>query len=250
MRRSLLAAAALVLAAVPAWAQSSASPLGKHTIPPGLILCADTPVTSIPVATLVVSGGHNADGRQSLVKGDAVVLGSGTNAGVAVGQRFVARRLKGTARSFPKVGFGAVLTGGLLTVTAVNEQTAMATIDYSCAPIEPGDYLEPYVEHTLPTRADDMAALQFDDRASILFGSTGRETFADGDVFSIDRGTGDGVMPGARFAIYRDGHNGLPLVHLGEAVVVEPLERTSKLILVSVIDAVTTGDVAIRRRQP
>lgn len=248
MRRPLLIATALVLAAAPLRAQTPTPPLGARTVPRGMVLCMDRPVTSVPVMSLVVAGGHNSDGRQSLVKGDSVVLGSGSAAGVAVGNRLVAHRLQGTVKNFPKKGYGAVHTGGLLTVTAVNEQTAIAMIDFSCGPIEPGDYLEPYVEHELPTSVDAMAEAQFSDRADILFGSGGRETFADGDVMSIDRGASDGVTMGARFAIYRDKHNGLPLVHIGEAVVVVPLERVSALVLVSVTDAVTTGDVAIPRR--
>ena len=40
--------------------------------------------------------------------------------------------------------------------------------------------------------------------------------FGDGDVFSIDRGTAHGVAAGARYAIYRDFHNNLPLVYMGE----------------------------------
>ena len=74
--------------------------------------------------------------------------------------------------------------------------------------------------------------------------------FGDGDVASIDRGTVNGVVAGSRYAIYRDFHNGLPLVYMGEAVVMSVNEQTSKVVVTSARDAVGPWDVAVPRRQP
>ena len=84
----------------------------------------------------------------------------------------------------------------------------------------------------------------------MLFGADHRENLGDGDVFSLDRGTAQGVTVGARFAIYRDPKDGMPLVHVGDAVVIDPSATTSKAVLVMVKDAVLAGDVAVRRRAP
>jgi hypothetical protein len=110
--------------------------------------------------------------------------------------------------------------------------------------------LEPYTEPTLPAAAAAMQRPDFSDRANVLFGADSRVTFGDGDVTSIDRGTLHGVVPGARYAIYRDLHNGMPLIHVGEAVVLVTSEQTSKLSVTRVIDAIQPGDIMVPRRLP
>lgn len=252
MRIGLLAAAALLLAAGPVPAQSGPQELGPRTLLPNHVLCSDLPVSAIPVPTLTVAGGHNADGRHTIVRGDTLVVNAGTSAGLAVGQHLVARRLQGSARQFPRTGegFGGVRTAGIVTLTAVSEATSLAHVDFSCDSIEPGDYLEAYVQPELPASVQPMGEPRFDDRATVLFGADRREIFADGDVLSIDRGTAQGVARGDRFSIYRDRQDGLPLFHLGEAVVVDPAEQTSKVVVVSVKDVIQAGDVVVARRAP
>lgn len=250
MRVVTFMAAALLLAAGPLWAQVPRQVTGPRTLRPAHLSCTDLPVATRPLTTLVVKGGHNADGHQSLTTGEVLVLARALDDGLAVGQRYTARRLHGGAAGFLRPGeeFGAVRNAGWVTITAVDDLHALAIIDFACDGIEPGDYLEPFVEVVLPTVADPLGEPQFDDRARILFGPDRRETFGDGDTLSIDRGTIHGVAPGARFAIYRDRRGGMPLVHIGEAVVMEPGELTSKVVLVSVTTFIEIGDVAVPRR--
>lgn len=250
MRRVILAVAGLVLASASVSAQTPVSALGYRTVAPHQVFCTDQPVATLPPTSLLVVGGHTTDGRASLATGDQLVIGGGSAAGISVGQRFAVRRIEGSLKEFPKKGqgFGAIRTAGVVTVTAVDADTAIARIEFSCDSIAPGDYLEPYVEPMLPSAASAMAAPQFSDRAKVMFGVDRRASLADGDVVSIDRGTAQGVTTGARFAIYRDHHDGLPLVEIGEAVVVEVLEDTSKVVLVSARDAIAEGDVAVPRR--
>lgn len=251
--RSVIACAALLLAASPsAWAQSRSPVTGPRTLRPHQISCTDLPAATLPAAVLVIKGGHNLDGHQNFTHGDVVVVGRTPDDGLAVGQRFAARRLQGGPARFPRTGegFGKVRTAGWLTVTAVDDTNALATVEFACDAIEPGDYLEPFTEVVLPTAADAMGEPQFAERAQILFGADGRLTFGDGDTFSIDRGMTQGVAVGARFAIYRDHHDGIPLVYLGDAVVMEAGELTSKVVLVIAKDVVEAGDVAIPRRMP
>jgi hypothetical protein len=101
-------------------------------------------------------------------------------------------------------GYGSVRTAGWLTVTAVDESSALAKIDFSCDSIEPGDYLETFAEPAMPERTADMAEPKFSDRARVLFGTDRRNNLGDGDLFSIDRGREQGIATGDRFAIYRD----------------------------------------------
>ena len=131
----------------------------------------------------------------------------------------------------------------------MNEWNARATVDFACDSINTGDYLDVYTEPPLPTTAAEFLMPDFDERANVLQGTDGKAIFADGDTLSINRGTVHGVVLGARYAFYRDRHDGMPLFHLGDAVVVELGELTSKAVVVRTNDAITIADVAIPRRR-
>ncbi|MGH9383793.1 MAG: hypothetical protein ACRD2N_05860 [Vicinamibacterales bacterium] len=231
----------------PSWtgAQTASSTLGRRTLLPAHVLCTDLPVTAVPSQKVLVRSGHNSDGRLSLSPGDVAVLSGGAPQGLSTGQRFLVRRLNAMNRDGD--GYGAVRTAGWLTVTAVDQQTALARIDFACDSIEPGDFLETFAEPALPEKSADMSEPRFSDRARVLFGADRRINLADGDIFSVDRGREQGVSPGDRLAIYRDPQNGSPLVHVADAVVLELSEKTSKAVLVMVRDAVHSGDLAFPR---
>ncbi len=251
--RSVIALAVYTLAAAsPLWAQTSTAVTGPRTLLPAHVSCTDLPAATLPVPTTYIKGGHNTDGHTRSTKGEVVVLNRTPDDGLQVGQRYFTRRLQGGPSRFPRQGegFGSLRNSGWVTVTAVDDLNALAVIDFACDGLEPGDYLEPYVELVLPTTAEPLGEPNFADRAKILFGADQRESFGDGDTFSIDRGTVHGVAAGARFAIYRDRKDGLPLVYVGDAVVMEQGELTSKVVLVRVKDIIAVGDVAVPRRTP
>lgn len=251
--RTVIVLAATLWAAAPAWAQSSLMVTGPRTLNSAHVMCTDLPAATKPAPTMIVKGGHNTDGHQTMYKGEIAILSRTADDGLQVGQHFFVRRLHaGPARGWPRTGegFGMVRTAGWVTVTAMDETNALATIDFSCDSIEQGDYLEPFSALELPTSADAMGAPNFEERANILFGTDTTTSFGDGDTLNIDRGTVHGVAPGARFAIYRNIQNGLPLVYVGDAVVLEQGELTSKVVLVRVKDVVQAGDVVVPRRNP
>ena len=105
-----------------------------------------------------------------------------------------------------------------------------------------------FADLTLPTAEATTAAPDFSERVPILPGLEGRLMFANGDTFSIARGAEHGVTAGAHYAIYRDRKDGKPLVHIGEAIVTEPSATASKLLLMTITDAVSTTDMAVPRR--
>jgi len=250
MRIPVLGAAALVLAAVPASAQVSGE-AGALQVTRQMVFCTDSPITALPTPKIVIKGIHDTENRTLAMNGP-VIIGRTPDDGLAVGQRYVAHRVQGDPKAFPRPGkgYGDLLTLGLLTITAVDDINALATVDTACWPVEPGDFLEPYVEQVLPTESAAMAPPDFSDRGKVLFGINNRVVFGDGDTFSIDRGTMHGVVPGARFAIYRDQRDGMPLIYVGEVVVLLPGEQTSKVALVKVVEGVHSGDIVVPRRQP
>ena len=135
-----------------------------------------------------------------------------------------------------------------MTITALDDANAMAHVDHACDVIEPQDYLTPYLEPVLPTPDATLPAPDFSERVQILRGLEGREMFADGDSFSIARGTDHGVTTGARFAIYRDRKDGRPLVYVGEALVTDPSATSAKMIVLKTTDVVEITDLAVPRR--
>jgi len=250
MRIGILATAAL-LTAIPVSAQGQVPKdvHGPRTLMPWMVACADTPVTSKPNPRMVLRGTRSSDNHAMATRGSEVNINRTPNDGLAVGQKYAIRRLQGNPMGFTREGelYGAVATVGFITITAIDQYNALANVDFACSSIMPGDYLDTYTAPALPTTAAAMIYPDFDDRANVLQGTDGRVIFGDGDTLSINRGTEHGATVGARFAFYRDRRDGMPLFYLGDAVVMELGERTSKLVVVHAVDAVTTQDIAVPR---
>lgn len=248
MRIRVIAAAVLALAAAPVFAQS-ADVHGPWTLSASYVMCTDLPISTRPTPRLVIKGPHTTDGRTAMVDG-LIVIARTPDDGLAVGQRYVAQRLVGGAKRFPRPGegFGDLRVTGFLTIKAVDDLNALASVDYACDLVEVGDWLEPFVDAPLPTTAAATAPPDFSDRGAVMFGLDNRTLFGHGDVVSIDRGTMHGVVPGARFAIYRDRRDGMPLIHIGEVVVMTPGEQTSKVVVTVASDGIEAGDIVVPRR--
>jgi hypothetical protein len=257
MRTTTLFLALTGLASTVAGAQSlptpAASPsLGPLTLTPGLLACVDLPTTTSTATDLRVLGLHNGDRRASAARGDLVVLNGGTPQGVAIGRQYFARRLKKPLNHEPVTAANpaAVATTGWLTVVSADTQYALARIDRSCVAVEAGDYLEPYVEPTLPETVSESGRTDFTALGRVLFGRGRRSSFGAGDVFSIDRGQSKGITPGTRVAFYRDRHNGTPLVELGEGIVIEVSAETAMVVLERAAMDIRSGDYYGVRGQP
>jgi hypothetical protein len=244
MRHALVVA--ILGMAIPSLA--SAQGLGPRTLLPMHVACADIAVTTAPTGRFTIAASERADGREVMGTGETAVIRAGTSQGMAVGQQFAARRLDGGTAAFRRGvgGYAGIRTAALLTITSVDENFALARIDRACDGVLVGDYLEPLALPALQAPAT-AGAPNFADRASVLFGPDLRNVFADGDVLAINRGSAQGVTPGARFALYRDPQNGLPLSDLGEAVVIDVTEGTARAVVVRVRDFVSAGDVAVMR---
>lgn len=250
MRIRVFGAAAIWLAAVPAWAQVPKDVQGPWTLTPEMVMCTDLPIAARHIPRLTIKGIHDLEERLATTTG-LVVIGRSPDDGLAVGQRYTAARVRNEPGGFPREGYGDLRVSGIITVTAIDDINAMAQIDAVCDTIEPGDLLEPFAAAPLPATAADLSiAPDFTERANVLFGTDHRGAFGLGDVFSIDRGTLHGVVPGARYAVYRDQRNGLPLIYSGELVVMTTAEMTSKVIATKALTLIEAGDAVVPRRKP
>jgi hypothetical protein len=209
---------------------------------------------------------------------DLVIVDAGANRGMQLGQRFFVRRSvtsydsdalgpragatsgwKGfmrrniSPRGGAAPGARVVLTSGWMHIVAVNETVSVATIDVACDAVLQGDYLEPYVEPATPSdadRTDASGTLDFSAPAHVLFGDYGRRAGGAGDLMVADIGQNQGATPGTRFAVYRDMRQaGLPLVAVGEGIVVSVGSNTSLVRLTRASDAVESGDLLIPRKK-
>jgi hypothetical protein len=276
MRISVLSAAALCLAAVPVFAQSPRDVTGPYKLTPEIVTCTDLPILTKPIPRLIVKGAQSPDDRFAMTPGQQIVIGRSPDDGLAVGQRYTASRLNRDEKYFPRPGegYGGLRVTGFVTIYAVNQWNALADVDFACDAIQPGDYLEPFALSDLPGGAAANLYPDFNDRGSILFGADNRILVGEGQVVSIDRGAVHGVTVGARFAVYRDkqksfisqpvvpsrgatprsprnahtGEDVMPLVYIGDVVVMSVSETTSKVIVTRMTDGIINGDTVVPRR--
>lgn len=251
MRIRILCAAAIWLSVAPVFGQSAKDVTGPRKLLPWMVMCTDLPAATKPNPHMFIAGPVATDGRKVAASG-MVVIKRTPDDGLAIGNRYIAQRVHGDINAFPRPGegYGDLRITGVVGIRALDDINAIGEIELACDSVESGDFLEPFVEPVIPTDATAMVPPDFSDRASLLFGVDNRVMFGDGDLVSIDRGTVQGVLPGARYAIYRDGHDGMPLVHIGEAVVMTTNETTSKIMVTRATDAISGGDIAVPRRTP
>lgn len=252
MRICVLSAAAMCLAAAPVFAQTPKDVTGPLTMTPSMVMCTDLPATSKPVPGMIIKDAHTTDERLASYPTSHVLIARSEGDNFEVGQRFIASRAA-HPKDFPRPGegYGDVRVTGVIRIIAINEWHARAVVDLACDTVQAGDGLEPFVATELPTAAAAMLKPDFDDRGQIIFGVDSRSLIGAGEVASINRGTTHGVVPGARYAIYRDKRsNGLALIYLGEAVVMSVAEDTAKVAITKAVDGIESGDTVVPRRLP
>jgi hypothetical protein len=237
---------------------AGAQGLGPRTVVPMHVPCAELPIADTPAIPLGVAASERGDGRLILALGELAVIHAGTDQGLARGQSFLALHVdRGRANyngnwdgytgvRFGRDGYhGGLRATAVLTIERIDQRFSLARIVKACDQVEVGDYLAPLAVPQLPA-PDAAGAPDFDDRATVLFGRDLRETFGDGDIFSINRGTSHGVTPGMRFALFHTPGGGMPLSERGEAVVLDVAENTARAVVVRVREFIQIGDTAVR----
>ena len=249
MRRTACLCAVLVtVTLVPAAAQEPLPPgaFGSLGMYPKRLSCADLPVFSEPRPVHRIPGAHEGDAklRRAFSAPDTLMIPGGTSVGLEPGQQFFVRRLlTNPDHSKPSQSTPATVhTAGWITVTAADDFSALARIDYACDGFVKGDYLEPFAAAPMPSAVAAPGTPQFTDMGRLMFGTDGRRAFANGDLIVINRGTAHGLTAGARISIWRDPKTAGPLVEVGSAIVLTVAGDTSTVIADRVRDVLYTGD--------
>ena len=242
---------------VVAFVVTSVPPLAAQDVPLPIrmaVACAPLATTSgsAPSDAPRIIGSQDTVVRLLYGTRDLVVIDSGTGHGLQLGQKF-AVRARAQAGYRTKTALKPVVTKGWLTVVGVNERTAIGTVDFACDGVERGDSLEPWVEPVIPAdvnRTDAGGELDFSSPVRVLFGEYAHSTVGGGDLVLADGGRAQELVPGERMAVYRDAHvDGVPLVAIGEAIVISVGDATSLVRLTRSRDAVMSGDLLIPRKR-
>jgi hypothetical protein len=234
------------------------------------VACAPTPTLTAPSPeTLRVAGSQDTVPR--LIFGgpnDVLVIDGGTRRGVQLDQRFFVRRAVTFGTAYTSTTARPMQTVGWIRIVALNDTTALATIEHACASISEGDLLEPFVAPAVPPgieRTDTTGQLDFGSLGRVLFGDEDKGTGGIGEFMVIDRGANAGAAPGARVAIYRDvqGTDSMagmttfgtrattlrvPLSAVAEAVIVTTGPTMSVVRITAARDAVRSGDLIVPRK--
>jgi hypothetical protein len=204
-----------------------------------------------PEHALLIIGSQDAMPRSLFGNRDLLVIGGGTADGVQLGQQFFVRRSSRFGSTQGGRGHSSK-TLGWIRVVAVNESTAIATVDHVCGGMVRTDYLDPFIAPVLPAGADRDEAPgepDFTSLSRIVIGNEDRTHVGAGDFALIDRGSEQGLIAGTRFAVYRDvGPAGMPLASIGEGIVISMGPSMALTRITRVRDAVRNGDyVALRK---
>ena len=208
--------------------------------------------------------------QQIFSTGDAVFIEPGGD-GVKVGETYLLYRIDGDVRH-PETDavFGrAVNLLGRVEVIQVEDGRALGRIGQICVEIEPGDHLHALLEDRVegeidfPAVEDDFLLTELETDATVVHGyseslsqsggpdreSLGNwETYAAGDVVTIDQGTVDGWVAGMRTLLYSskpeaaapDDRLKVEPVVLGQGIVIYALDQTAVVMI-------TDGGRAVRR---
>jgi hypothetical protein len=269
-RGGLFVACAMVLTwmlAGLAFGQTPVTPAAQaDAVPPPSWLyndlaCAPT-LTTQPRGDLRVVGSQDAIVKHMLGPGDTLVIGGGSNAGLQPGQQFFIRRhimgfgVKGPSPQHPV----SVHTVGWVQILGVDTSISTATVLHACDGIQLDDYLEPFTGPTIASREVPGNTPQYANMGRILTSDEGFETVGSrGQMINIDRGSDSGAALGQRYLVFRDKRGMLnespeyskgylqsakqiPLVEVGEVLVVAVRPDHSTVLVVTAKDAISTGD--------
>jgi hypothetical protein len=177
-------------------------------------------------------------------------VNAGTENGIQIGQEFYVRRLqKERDQLFSPKAPAVVRTVGWLRIWATDPTMSLATVTHACETIDIGDYLEPFTLPRIPAVSTENLKPEKENYGHVLKGDDGRHAFAKGDFFILDRGSAQGITPGARFVIFRDKLQFQNFLYdLGEAVAVVVRDNSATLQVTVSRDALFAGDYVAMRK--
>ncbi len=220
------------------------------------LACAPRLAAGRPLSPFTLVGSQEGYLKNLLGPGDSLVIGAGTDQGLAVGQQYFVRRTfipRYSDRSDSQAPLG-LKTAGWIRIVATQRMAAVATVVHACAGFELGDHLDPFELPLVPPlgpsgEADYADATAVPDPATVLFGADGASIVGTTEFLVIDRGTNQGMTLGQRVTIFREGDGPTgPVTEIAEAAIVllSPDSATAQVLRIR--DIIYAGDlVAVQR---
>lgn len=225
---------------------------------PGLLMAKRNTKTNEP--QLRVVGAQDPGVRDLFGPGDTLVVSGGGNAGLEPGQRFFVRRIIPQVSVLGPAPPATVHTSGWVQILGVDTVVATATVVHACDAIMFDDYLEPFIAPAIAARPLPGTTPHYENMGHIVSGVEGLYNAAPGNVMTIDRGSNAGVVLGQRYLVFRDKRKqhpdvtgkskvfvdnarNVPLVEVGEVLVVAVRQENATVQIVAARDAVMNGDL-------
>lgn len=213
--------------------------------------CADYVVSGHEDDSLVLIGSEQGSDKVALAERDIVYLSKGSNSGVRAGELYSIHHVAYPLRN-PVTGrkLGTkVETAGWLQVILVQENSATAVIEQSCADIHAGDYLKPFEKVNVPLVVRRPVATRLTPPSGkvnqyVVDIAQNATIAGEGHLVTIDVGSEAGVAPGNVFSIYRVNYPSVPTPRnvIGELTVLAVRDRTSVAKVTYSADAIMVGD--------
>ena len=215
--------------------------------------CASYIVQNHEDESLHVLGSELGSDKFALSERDIVYLSKGANAGVKAGDLYTLHHEAYPVRhpvSGRKIGT-KIDTTGWVKVLLVQDDTACAVVEQSCADIHAGDYLKPFEKVNVPMvvpRAPAECCEPPNGKVSrhVVDLQDDVAIAGQGQFLTIDAGSEDGVAPGNVFSVFRIVYPSVPSPRdaVGEATVVAVRERTATAKITYSRKEVMVGDEA------
>lgn len=152
-----------------------------------------------------IAGSEMGRFRKSLATNDVIIINGGEQDGVSPGDRFYIYRdagsIDGIGHYFQRVG--------IVEVISTQPRSSMGMITKSCHPAEPGDWLGPYEEETVPTvttfpRTPQYQPFNIDLKGTIRYIQDDLISAGESNVIVTDLGEDHGVSVGTWLILFRD----------------------------------------------
>lgn len=203
------------------------------------------------IPDLMIVGAERSYEKTILSDSDTVYLNQGKNAGIEIGQVFLAVEIGESLG-----GFGRLANKrGRVHVVFVEDERSLARIEKSCGGLRVGNCLVPFEEKETLLGKD----LGYEVYAEEEAGPVGKVIYLERDYNQIgsgawaiiDLGAEDGLQVGQQMTLYKKIQNpqtlefraDLPRVGVGSAVVIDTTMRTATMKILSCWDSVTKGQM-------
>ncbi len=213
-------------------------------------------------ATATITGSENRSIRDFSVD-DIVYIDAGRKQGITSGSEFTVLRQLELVNS-PNGGVlgAAVDQVGHITIVAVQEDAAIATVSPGCYELQVGDTIVPYNQEPIPLitempKIDPFAQIDTSkDVGFIVRTEDSLISSGKGNLINVDLGLNKNVAPGDIFVLFRDNPSSIgktnqrfPEIFLGHAVALKSNQNTSLMKIITSVQEILVGDKIVAMSQ-